>query len=615
MNLDFALKFANKILMTKVGRELRKPEVTILVGTWQGMTYEQMANTSSYSANYLMRDVAPKFWKLLSVVLNENVGKSNFRQTLEKLYATQELNIESTKISSLRWGSDRPKQNWNEGKMIPSVFYGRETELKLLQEWIEQEHCQLIKIWGLCGSGKTLLMIKLASQMQEEYELIIWRSLASVPRVSDLLKDLLLTEFNITEKDESKLLSRLIAQMQLYSCLIMLDGVETILQSQALNGQYLSGYEDYEQLFDAVEATSHRSCMVVTCLENFGRGRARQNYGAVRNLRLSGLSTRAAKLLLEPEQIKLNDVIQQLIDYYQGNPAILLTAARIIRELFNGNTEEFLEQQSLVFGEIEEFLNKSFSRLSVLETEILYWLAGESQPMTLKAIQNGIPLSIYDVELIRALESLSQRALIESQRLEERSVFVLTPTIREFVTNQFVAQVGDRFSLANRSNLRAKENTIELGRVTRKPTRLSQWLQNQFESAWQPMDALFTASGRSPARLRSAFNLRQRGVVKRFKQIKLGTQNPETILLLVAISVNESVYQICVQAQPAFDQKTLPPKLQLDLIDASDRSLATIQAKAQDNYIQLPYFRGEQNEQFKIGLRLAAEEYQEDFAI
>ncbi len=615
VNLEVALEYVNQILLKRVGRSLRAPEITVFSGTWQGITYEQMADSSAYSANYLMRDIAPKFWKLLSAVFESNIGKSNFKIQLCRLYDSAQVDFAAAKQISTE--NEYSKTNWSNQTAVSSVFYGRTDEVTSLSKWATEDRCRLIKLLGLSGVGKSLLMKQVGEQIQEQYEQVIWRSLATVPKLKELLADLLQSGFGIIEKNESKLLPKLLEQMRSSSCLIMLDGMEAILQLQTFSGRYLAGYEDYHHFFRLVGESSHKSCVMVTSLENFGTNAlANGNNASIRQLNLSGLSLNEAQSLLkiESELPVDSDYAQRLIEYYQGNPAMLIIATQIIRKLFNGNTQEFLAQKSLVFGEIRHLLDKSFRRLSTLETEILYWLASESQPMSLCTIQNSIPLSIYPVELIEALESLTQRSLVTTTQIEQKSVFVLSPIMREFVINQFVAQIGENFSLANRRDSLLVENTIELGAAV-PTTHLSQWLQHKFEPGWQSVETIFSASGRSPARLRSAFNLRGQGVVKRFKHISLGSDKLATILLLIAVSQEEEVLKICVQAQPTLLQQVLPPHLQLNLIDHNEQILATISAEAEDNFIQLPYFRGAKPEKFKIGVVLDQQNYLEEFLI
>ena len=612
MELETALRFVNDIVIEQAGRKLRSPEETIFKGTWQGMTYEQMANFSSYSANYLMRDIAPKFWRLLSELVGENVGKSNLRIIITKLYGSPETNIaQPLKLEAKKLNSTVLSiRDWGKSAPTSSKYYGNRVEI--LQDWIVKDKCRMLGLWGLAGSGKTASILELGKRIQERFEVLIWRSLDTAPTLNELLADLLESGFSIVEQDSSLLLPRFIEQMRSHSCLILLENIEAILQSNTFSGKYLPGYEDYEMLFRVFGESSHKSTLVFTSLENPNSIiRITGQDPLVRYLKSSGLSTSEAKSLIEIPQLTSQKSWQNLIAYYQGNPAMIIFAVQTIRELFNGVIDDFLAQRSLVFGEIARLLAKSLSRLSPLETEILYWLATVVKPMSLKQIQQEIPLSIYPVELIEALKSLSQRALIETSQLG----FSLQPMIREVTIDRFIANLSDNFSLENRGNSMKAEKTIELGIINKKPTHLSQWLKNNFESSWQSVEILFTASGRSPARLRSAFSFRGETVVKRFKQIKLATKNPTEILLVIAIAPEQSAYQICVQAQPAPQQQILPDRLELNLIDKKGNIIAKIASEEEDNFIQLPYFRGAEAEEFKVGLNLDAASYEEDFLI
>ncbi len=618
MKLEIALNFVNRILLDKAQRQLRPPEITIFRGTWEGMTYEQMANSSSYSANYLMRDIAPKFWKLLSNALGENVGKNSLKLTLTKLYDLSQINenkyFQTQDIKNNQLLSS--VSNSRNTSVFTSHFYGYARELAILRRCVTVERASLLGLWGLSGMGKTALMKRLGEEVQDQFDTIIWRSLEHSPALNSLIADILKSEFALVEKDSSRLLSQLLAQMRSRSCLILLDGLEALLQGETLSGRYVSSYEDYEIFFRVVGESSHQSCVVVTSLENFnGIFQGIGNDALIGSLKISGLSLSDAQSLMKAAQLQGQKSWPSLIEYYQGNPAMLTIATQIIQELFGGNVSEFIGQKSLVFGEIDRLLHKSFCRLSVLEREILYWLASEAKPMSLGEIKKGIPWSIYPVELIEAIESLIQRALLEAQQREEQSVFVLPPMIQEFVTNQFIAQIGHNFAVETRKNFRSTDNTIKLSASSKKPTHLSQWLTNNFELGWQPVEALFTSSVRSPTRLRSAFDLRGEEVVTRFKQIELTTDTSTSVLLLIAIAPETSALRICVQAQPAPGQDTLPRNLQLNLIDQTGTVLAQIISEAADNFIQLPYFQGVKTEEFKIRLNLNGASYEEDFVL
>lgn len=614
MDFKTALSFVNSIIAAKAKRNLRPPEVAILEGTWKGMTYEQMADSTSYSANYLMRDIGPKFWKLLSEILEENVTKNNIRVIIDRAYVSRSPSPLSPDPSI---SEENRFQLPKDDEVADRVrqFYDREYELGLLLEWVTGDKSRLIGLWGLSGVGKTVLMKKFAEQVRDEFEIVIWRSLSDAPTLKELANSLLRSSFS--SEHEAKLLPQLLKFMRSHSCLILLDDIEAILQPGELSGKYRPGYENYGDLFEYVKDNYHQSCLILSGLESPGGiFQIEQHDSVVHSLKLSGLTMAGAKSFLEEaEELLPSTSWSKLIEYYQANPAILSIAAKIIKELFNGNVEEFLAQDTLVLGEINRLLDKTLQRLTVLETEILYWLIVESKPISLAEIKQNIPLSIYPVDLIEAIESLKARSLVEVDMLEQRSVIIVPPIIKELVTNYLIAQIGSKSPAEEQPKRIVKEQKIiELSLSNQKPTHLSQWLQDNFDPDWQPIEAIFAASDKLPFRLRSAFNLRESVWIKRFKAIELVAAKT-SILLLVAISQEEQSFKICVQAQPAAQQQTLPDNLGLSLKNETDRILAEIKSETEDNLIQLPYFRGIKAERFKISLTLDSVEHEEEFVI
>ncbi|MEM7591118.1 MAG: DUF1822 family protein, partial [Cyanobacteria bacterium P01_A01_bin.83] len=462
----------------------------------------------------------------------------------------------------------------------------------------------------------TVLMKKLGEQVKDQFEIVIWRSLIDAPSLKELVYSILPS--SSAWEQEEKFLPQLLRLLRSHSCLLLLDNVETILQPGKLSGKYRPGYEDYATLFRYLRESNHQSCMILSGLESpAGIFRNEQPNSKIHSLHISGLSTAQARCILEEvEGLIPSASWSKLIEYYQGNPTLLTIVSKIIKELFNGNVEEFLAQNSLVLGEMNRLLDKSLQRLSVLETEILYWFIGESKPIVLSEIQTDIPISIYPTELIEAIESLQKRSLIKIDTLDQRSIIILPPIIKELVANYFIAQIGQYSHQEERQpRIFKQQKTIDLSLSSQKATTLRQWLQNLFEPDWQPIDAIYTASTRMPFRLRSAFNLREATWVKRFKQIELNAPKPTAILLLVAVSQEKQAYKICVQVQPVPEQQLLPPDLCLSLENEEDQTLAQITSESQDNFIQLPYFRGSEEEGFKISLTLNSANHEEKFVI
>ncbi len=471
MDIEEAIKLAEAAVLAKAGRHLGEPEVTILRGTWQGMTYDQMAQTSQYSVNYLMRDIGPKFWKLLSEALGEEVSKTNLRSLLQRREAaksgipeerseqvrrqsepglSESVKQEYAQPSELIEGGRAffqtyPRHDWGEAPDI-SIFYGRTEELATLQQWIVNDGCRVVALLGLSGIGKTTLSVKLAKQIQDEFEYIIWRSLRQAPSINDLLVNLLqfLSLPSSTAENIEALLSQLIEALRTSRCLLVLDNVETILQSGELAGQYREGYKGYTELLRRVGEESHQSCLVLTSLEKPREiAQLAGNTLPVRSLTLTGLQETDARKILKAKGLSGEEQWNILIKLYRGNPLALKLVATTIEELFNGQVAEFIRRKMLVFGDLHDLLDQPFNRLSDLEKEIMYWLAIEQQPCTIRTLQDDFWLPVSERDLFEALTSLGRRCLSETSTEGGESLFTLQPVVMEYVINQLIEQVSD----------------------------------------------------------------------------------------------------------------------------------------------------------------------------
>ena len=693
MDFEVALKIINAKVLKQLERNLSPLEITVLRGSWSGKTYEQIAESSEYSFNYLMRDVGPKFWRLLSKVFSENIHKNNIRTAIEKLDLDFTLLEDKKSEIAVKKGERNTKtsvtstiQDWENAPAKLGELWGYSSELSYLERSIVEEQTHLINIWGLAGIGKTTLMKELAERLQDNFTIVCWRSLNHAPPFTDFVTSL--TEIlDLDLKPETKnLVPQLLARLRSRSCLLLLDSVEGILQPGQQAGSYLPGYEDYDKFFQLVGESYHQSCVITNSSEKMGGifQYAGEN-SLIKSLKLSGLTFSAAKSILNSKQLTQSSS-QQFWQFYQGNPAMLYIASRIVSELFNDNLEEFLDRSSLVFGDIDRLLNRTFSRLSTLETEILYWLATEESAVSLSEIQAKIPLSIYRVELLEAIESLNQRCFIESLESSSGSAFTLWPIVGEFAINKFITDIGGDFCLQERHQVRVDTfyQNINTSSALEHNTQLSNWLKPKFESQgslrrkggetqhrrkaqtssinawedpwqhepqkgrqdtkkpsyevgsteetsatqlrtaltvaqWQPIDTLLTKSNKSSLRMRSAFHLRGRAAIARFKTINLA--NGKTVLLLVAIAPENlegqpgQVYKICVQLQPEINQQTLPENLRISLLDESNNVILDSMTDKQKNFIQLPYFYGEVKEKFTIKLNLQSASHLEKFEI
>ncbi|HBE16801.1 MAG TPA: hypothetical protein DEG17_18535 [Cyanobacteria bacterium UBA11149] len=347
-------------------------------------------------------------------------------------------------------GSVNTRQDWGEA-IDTSIFYGRAMELEQLQEWIVVENSRLVAILGMGGIGKTALAVKLAEQIQPSFDCLIWRSLRHGTPVLDILADLLefLSDGQIVElpKTINSRVSLIIDRLQEKRCLLLLDDFETVLRSGELAGNYKEGHQGYGELIRRVGEERHQSCLVVIGREKPIEISALAGATLpVRDLKLKGLGIEDAKQLLATKGFThIKRGVEEFIQLYRGNPLALKLMATTIQEVFDGNILEFLEQSTLIIGDIlPGILDQQFERLSDLEKEIAYYLAIENQPISLSELRLNMQFSVSSVsELLPALESLKRRSLLEKEPSSKRheAVFTIEPVIAKYVTNQFIEQV------------------------------------------------------------------------------------------------------------------------------------------------------------------------------
>ncbi|AFZ34462.1 regulatory protein LuxR [Stanieria cyanosphaera PCC 7437] len=310
-----------------------------------------------------------------------------------------------------------------------SVFYDRSQELAILNDWIVNQRCRLISLIGIGGIGKTALGVKIAQQIQEQFDYLIWRSLYQAPSLDQLLTDIIQILHPQGEKHQINSLnykiSWLITHFKTHRCLIILDGLENLLLPKELVGTYTQGYENYGQFFRRFGEENSKSCILITSREqvreiSFLEGET----SPVRSLKIAGLGENA-KLLLKEKKLSGQGNWQSLIEIYGGNPLLLKLAATTIQEVFDGNVSDFLDA-TLFPRNVTNFVRGMLNRLSDLELKILIEIANQSQPILLKDLITSL-VNISGGDIISAVVSLRQRSLVE----KSANGFIVSPVVRE----------------------------------------------------------------------------------------------------------------------------------------------------------------------------------------
>ena len=354
---------------------------------------------------------------------------------------------------SLLPSSPHPLTDWGEAVDV-TIFFGRREELAKLGSWIVEDNCRIVTVLGMGGIGKTSLSVKLAQQIQNQFEFVVWRSLRNNPTLTELLTNLLYffangQPLNLSDNIGDSI-SQLIAHLRSHRCLIILDNAESILATGEQSGHYQAGYEDYGQFWQQLGETTHQSSVVITSREKPPEIAAMEGETLpVRSLQLSGLNAIAALELIQTKSFASNDhtAWQQLIQHYGGNPLAIKIVTTTIKELFAGDIQEFLAQGTKVFGSIYDLISQQFHRLSALEKDLMYWLAINREAISLTNLRHDLVLPIFAMKQLEALDSLVRRSLIEKQSLTNSPIqFTLQPVVMEYVTEQLIEGVCEEIT-------------------------------------------------------------------------------------------------------------------------------------------------------------------------
>jgi Protein of unknown function (DUF1822) len=143
-------------------------------------------------------------------------------------------------------------------------------------------------------------------------------------------------------------------------------------------------------------------------------------------------------------------------------------------------------------------------------------------------------------------------------------------------------------------------------------TDLSQWLQHIVTAGWLAIDSLIDPGASLALSTRNAESSISKG-----KLIDLGLKlGQQSVALLVTINPEtEEKLNVLVQLHPRGGQRCLPPEIELTLRSKAGEILQQVQARGQDNYIQLQSFKGSIGKCFSLEVSLLDSFVKEDFEL
>ncbi|MEM9816592.1 MAG: NB-ARC domain-containing protein [Cyanobacteria bacterium P01_D01_bin.6] len=373
--------------------------------------------------------------------------------------AVADLGVSATLTSSLAEASSpvgevSTRIDWGDAPDA-SRFYGRSETLRQLENWICSEQCRLVAISGQGGIGKTSLTVKFITQIQDQFDFIVWRSLRNPVAIDIMLADLIECVSDQQETKPSEIIGKaiitLLGYLKKHRCLLVLDNFESILQGGDRTSSYLTSHEEYGQLLRTIGNTSHQSCLILTSRE-IPKGLSIQQGQKlpIRCLQLDGLNPDEGRhLLLDKSNFQGSDQEwSQIIEHYGGNPLALKIVASVVEECFGQNLSKLislLNQELLVFDDVKDLFERQFQRLTKAEQHVMYWLAVNRNPTAINHLTSDMTRSASISDILEALKSLKRRSLI----FQTSKGYTQQPAVTEYVINRLVATILEEIKTLN----------------------------------------------------------------------------------------------------------------------------------------------------------------------
>ena len=442
MEFDEAFQIAEEaVRRTNNGRLNGKVQIAILRGTWDGQTYEEIAEQENYSPRYLQQDAGPNLWDKLTKAFGSEVKKNNFRTLMEmglRLPSSPEnpdhpSPTPSDNASDTFWNLTLRRPDLHEAPNV-SRFCGRSRTRQDLKDLITLNECRLFCIYGVGGVGKTALAAKLAQELQDQFEGVIYRSLNSLTDIADLQAEM--NRYLSNESEVQINQSALLSCLREYRCLVILDGWERLLRSNTHDGSYLPDSTAYREFLLGVgHAGSIQSTVIITSREKPKEIEILEMEAAhTYSYQLSEMGEGSGQILLSMKNLVADDDShwREFHDRYGGNPLMLNMAARLIGA-FGGNITNFLQAFSFtdsLSGEIGELLDEQLQRLSMSEQFIVNYLTEHKEYAKFVDMVKFAAQQLSNNELLEVINSLLRRSLISLHQ----DTYSLHPLFRRYLT-------------------------------------------------------------------------------------------------------------------------------------------------------------------------------------
>ncbi|MEP0856470.1 hypothetical protein [Trichocoleus sp. DQ-U1] len=362
MDYRDAFEAANEAVRQQTGNLLDDAQTLVLKGTWEGLTYNQMAE--GYNPDYL-KDVGANLWKTLSSAFNRKVTKKRLKSVLEEQIRVNKSKAEV--IPSIE-NAVRISDSSN------SWFVGRMDAIAHINDLIQYQEAKVIYIYGQGGQGKTALAHQYFQSQQLNYlELQIGTDFNYVTQVESWVKRQLREKFNhqIPEDDFLENLEQLKSEFQTQKLGILIDNFDTLLNK---DGKIHKNFQGYVELINRVLNEPHiQAITLITSRQNLNESRL----SFIETYSLPPLSLDAWKDFFTRFKIACDTpALDEIHKAYGGNALVMKVLCEPIREQYKGQLNEYWKQNRkfLLKGKIRDLISSQFDGLQQININAYYLL-------------------------------------------------------------------------------------------------------------------------------------------------------------------------------------------------------------------------------------------------
>ena len=193
MEPDEAIKIANSVVLSKLGRPLSNLERHLLQESIAGKSYEKMADGWSEKT---LKDAGSRLWKLFSQALDGNVkvNKSNFQAALIELsqnFSYNNISVLENQTKSLRDFASSHNPFGDRGRIDdPERFFDREELLRKVFEGLRQGCSQSLVGEPQIGKSSILSAICFQGPTQLPEHEFVWLDMQCIYDENDFFSAL-----------------------------------------------------------------------------------------------------------------------------------------------------------------------------------------------------------------------------------------------------------------------------------------------------------------------------------------------------------------------------------------------------------------------------------------